>query len=72
MLIWFISLFSIGIWRIRLKPSILKSFNPYQAIIYLIREKRQGFYHIGIKKDFILLIKNLFLIRRSVSIRNWM
>ena len=47
MLIWFISLFSIGIWRIRLKPTILKAFNPYQAIIYLIKEKKQVFYHIG-------------------------
>lgn len=50
MLIWFCSLFSIGIWRIRLRPSILKSFNPYQAILYLIKEKKQGFYHIG-KRD---------------------
>lgn len=49
MLLWFCSLFSIGIWRIRLRPSILKSFNPYQAIIYLIKEKKQGFYHIGKK-----------------------
>jgi KUP system potassium uptake protein len=48
MLIWFGSLFSIGIWRIRLKPNILKAFNPYQAIYYLIKEKKQGFYHIGI------------------------
>lgn len=47
MLIWFSSLFTIGIWRIRLKPTILKSFNPYEAIRYLIHEKRAGFYHIG-------------------------
>jgi KUP system potassium uptake protein len=47
MLIWFGSLFSIGVWRIGLRPVILKSFNPYQAIIYLIEEKRDGFYHIG-------------------------
>ncbi|CAF1102347.1 unnamed protein product [Adineta steineri] len=47
MVIWFLSLFLIGIWRIRLKPIILKSFNPYQAIIYLIKEKKDGFYHIG-------------------------
>jgi KUP system potassium uptake protein len=47
MLIWFFSLFSVGLWRTRLKPSILKAFNPYQAIIYLIKEKKQGFYHIG-------------------------
>ena len=47
MVLWFVSLFSIGIWRIRLRPSILKAFNPYQAISYLIHEKKQGFYHIG-------------------------
>jgi len=47
MLIWFCSLFSVGLWRTRLKPSILKAFNPYQAIYYLIKEKKQGFYHIG-------------------------
>jgi K+ transporter len=58
MLIWFSSLFSIGIWRIGLKPIILKSFNPYEAIIYLIKEKKQGFYHIGKHfKFFDLLIK---------------
>jgi len=48
MLIWFSSLFSIGIWRTRLKPRILRSFNPYEAIHYLIREKKAGFYHIGL------------------------
>jgi len=47
MLLWFCSLFSVGLWRTRLRPSILKAFNPYQAISYLIREKKQGFYHIG-------------------------
>ena len=47
MLIWFSSLLAIGIWRIRLKPVILRSFNPYEAIRYLIHEKRAGFYHIG-------------------------
>jgi K+ transporter len=50
MIIWFVSLFSIGIWRIRLKPIILQSFNPYQAILYLIKEKTDGFYQIGRKK----------------------
>ncbi len=50
MVIWFVSLFSIGIWRIGLRPIILKAFNPYQAIIYLIKEKKQGFYHIGEKR----------------------
>jgi K+ transporter len=61
MVIWFVSLFSIGIWRIRLRPSILKAFNPYQAIIYLIQEKKQGFHHIG-KKNIraFFLFKNLF------------
>ena len=47
MFIWFFSLFAIGIWRIRSKPLILKAFNPYQAVIYLIREKKDGFSHIG-------------------------
>jgi K+ transporter len=71
MVIWFVSLFSIGIWRIRLKPSILKSFNPYQAIIYLIKEKKQGFYHIG-KFDFLLKLNKFNLNRWSISLSNWM
>lgn len=51
MFIWFLSLFSIGLWRISSKPTILKAFNPYQALNYLIREKTDGFYHIGEKKQ---------------------
>jgi K+ transporter len=74
MVIWFISLFSIGIWRIRLRPSILKAFNPYQAIIYLIKEKKQGFYHIGKKEIFFIYFENYLnlLIRWSLFICNWM
>jgi K+ transporter len=49
MCIWFVSLFSIGIWRITFKITILKSFNPYEAISYLIREKTNGFYQMGNK-----------------------
>jgi K+ transporter len=47
MFLWFGSLFSIRIWRITFKITILKSFNPYEAINYLIREKADGFYQIG-------------------------
>jgi KUP system potassium uptake protein len=47
MFIWFSSLFAIGIWRIRLSPVILHAFDPSQAIRYLIREKRDGFYQLG-------------------------
>jgi KUP system potassium uptake protein len=60
MLIWFIALFSIGIWRITFKIAILKSFNPYEAIYYLIREKRDGFYQIGKKRFLILKILKIF------------
>jgi K+ transporter len=52
MCIWFVSLFSIGIWRITFKITILKSFNPYEAISYLIREKTNGFYQMGKKYFF--------------------
>ena len=47
MLIWFASLFSIGVWRISLRPSILKAFNPWEAFHYLLREKSRGFNQIG-------------------------
>ncbi|CAF1343571.1 unnamed protein product, partial [Didymodactylos carnosus] len=47
MFLWFLSLFLIGIWRITFKPSILKAFNPWEALHYLIREKKRGFYQIG-------------------------
>jgi potassium uptake protein len=47
MLIWFSSLFAIGIWRITFGPSILKAFNPWEALHYLIVEKKTGFYQVG-------------------------
>ncbi|CAF1122433.1 unnamed protein product [Rotaria sp. Silwood1] len=47
MIIWFIVLFSIGIWRITFDPAILRAFNPWEAINYLIREKQKGFIQIG-------------------------
>jgi len=47
MLLWFLSLFLIGIWRITLSPSILKAFNPWEALNYLIIQKTTGFYQIG-------------------------
>ena len=47
MIIWFIILFAIGIWRISFEPAILQAFNPWEALSYLIREKQTGFYQIG-------------------------
>ncbi|CAF4459720.1 unnamed protein product, partial [Rotaria sp. Silwood2] len=47
MIIWFFVLFSIGIWRITFDPAILRAFNPWEAINYLIREKQKGFMQIG-------------------------
>lgn len=47
MIVWFIALFTIGIWRITFCPSILLAFNPWEAISYLIREKTQGFIQMG-------------------------
>ena len=47
MIVWFSTLFSIGIWRITFAPAILHAFNPWEAISYLIREKKQGFLQIG-------------------------
>lgn len=53
MIIWFVTLFSIGIWRITFDPTILHAFNPWEAISYLIREKKRGFLQIG-NEDCIL------------------
>jgi KUP system potassium uptake protein len=47
MVVWFLSLFIIGIWRITLRPSILKAFDPWEAFHYLLVEKTRGFYQIG-------------------------
>jgi potassium uptake protein len=47
MLVWFGSLFMIGIWRVTLEPSILKAFDPWEAFHYLLIEKKRGFYQIG-------------------------
>ena len=47
MFLWFSSLFSVGLWRIRSNPIILRAFNPYEAISYLIRERRVALSHIG-------------------------
>lgn len=47
MVLWFIVLAMIGIWRITFKPLILKSFNPWEALNYLIQTKKTGFYQIG-------------------------
>ncbi|CAF1108645.1 unnamed protein product [Adineta steineri] len=47
MILWFILLATIGIWRITYKPSILRAFNPWEALHYLIREDKTGFYQIG-------------------------
>jgi KUP system potassium uptake protein len=47
MLLWFSSLFVIGIWRITLRPSILKAFDPWEAFNYLLIEKTRGFLQIG-------------------------
>jgi KUP system potassium uptake protein len=47
MVVWFGTLFSIGIWQITYQPSILRAFNPWEALQYLIREKGTGFNQIG-------------------------
>ncbi len=47
MLIWFAVLFAIGIWRLTYDLSILRAFNPWEAISHLIREKKQGFHQMG-------------------------
>ena len=45
--IWFFTLATIGVWRITFAPKILQAFNPWEAISYLIREKKQGFIQMG-------------------------
>jgi len=47
MILWFIVLTTIGIWRITYEPVILKAFNPWKALDYLIQTKKTGFYQIG-------------------------
>ena len=51
MLLWFASLFCIGLWRISSEKTILRALNPVEAIRYLIREKRNGFTQIGQLND---------------------
>lgn len=57
MIIWFLTLFIIGIWRITFDPYILHAFNPWEAISHLIREKQRGFIQMG--KEFATHL-NLF------------
>lgn len=52
MLIWFFSLFSLGINSLITEPTILKSLNPLESIYYLQRNKVNGFLSIG---------KNIFI-----------
>ncbi len=47
MCLWFLSLFLIGIWQISLEPSILKAFNPWEALNFLIQEKERGLFRMG-------------------------
>jgi len=47
MIVWFLTLFIIGIWRITFDPYILHAFNPWEAISHLIREKQRGFIQMG-------------------------
>ncbi|CAF0901121.1 unnamed protein product [Adineta steineri] len=47
MFLWFITLFTVGIWRITMRPAILRAFNPWEAFHYLLKEKTRGFYQIG-------------------------
>ena len=47
MIVWFITICILGVWRITFEPSILHAFNPWQAISYLIREKQRGFLQLG-------------------------
>ena len=72
MIVWFIAIFTIGIWRITFYPSILLAFNPWEALSYLIREKREGFVQMGteIEGKSLLLDVDLCLPRWSVPIRH--
>ena len=47
MILWFLVLAMVGLWRITFKPIILHAFNPWEALHYLIRTKLTGFYQIG-------------------------
>ncbi len=47
MVVWFLSLFLIGIWRVTQAPRILRAFDPWEAFHYLLVEKKRGFYQIG-------------------------
>jgi KUP system potassium uptake protein len=47
MILWFIVIATIGVWRITFQPSILQSFNPWEALNYLIQTKKKGFFQIG-------------------------
>ena len=47
MIVWFLILAMVGLWRITFRPAILRAFNPWEAMNYLIRTKATGFYQIG-------------------------
>ena len=47
MILWFIALSIIGVWRITFKPVILKAFNPWLGMNYLIQTGATGFFQIG-------------------------
>lgn len=77
MFVWFIVLFLIGVWRITFDPAILRAFNPWEAISYLIREKQYAFLQIGNNEDKNKTILSIsfdyqisFFYRRSFSIGN--
>ena len=47
MILWFIVLSIIGVWRITFRPVILKAFNPWLGMNYLIQTGATGFFQIG-------------------------
>ena len=71
MIIWFAVLFAIGIWRITFDPVILRAFNPWEAISYLIREKKQGFLQIGIRKPVAKSNRYVFCFRWCLPFCHW-
>ena len=74
MIIWFMTLLSIGIWRVTFDPLILRAFNPWEAITYLIQEKQRGFIQIGTSDTNLKLYNQtvmiFFLLRWSLSLSN--
>lgn len=73
MIVWFTTIFILGLWRITLEPHILYAFNPWEAISYLIRERKRGFIQIGRRNPPCWAVnRTVLFFRRRISGSHWL